>query len=83
MASTRIEEATEDGGEFEISWSEIFWVIAALALTFQIWPMFYFKSADVIYDALDLTQWGWRSYLVANVATFVALAVVRFRQSCA
>ncbi|HEX4144295.1 MAG TPA: hypothetical protein VHY91_12365 [Pirellulales bacterium] len=80
---SHVEEVDEELGEsaFEISWLEILLVVAGLALTFQIWPNFYFKSADVIYDSLDLTTWGWRSYAVANVVAFIALAAIRLRQN--
>ena len=77
---SRVEEF-EDDQRVEISWLEIFLVVAVLSLTFQLWPNFYFKSADVIYDTLDFTRWGWRSYLTANVIVFFGLAVVRLRQN--
>ena len=70
-----------DDERLEISWLEIVLVIAALSLTFQLWPAFYFKTADIIYDTLDFRQWTWRTYLVVNVLAFVALAVIRVRQN--
>jgi hypothetical protein len=76
-------DGIDDGDEraIEISWSGICLVIAALSLTFQLWPTFYFKSADIVYDSLDLTKWGWRSYAVINTLAFIALAVLRVRQN--
>ncbi len=82
MSTTQFLDATDENceREIEIFWIESVFVIAALALTFQIWPTFYFKSADLIYDSLDLTRWGWQSHLAANVTALTALAVIRIRQ---
>jgi len=73
-------EEIEDDGAIEISWLEIFLALAGLTLAFQLWPNVFFKTGDLVYDTLDLTRWGWRSYLVANVLAFVALATIRLRQ---
>jgi hypothetical protein len=74
-------EQMNDEPVFEISWLEICLVMAGLSLTFQIWPKVFFKTADIIYDSLDLTTWGWKGYAMVNVLAFIALAVIRFRQN--
>jgi hypothetical protein len=74
-------EQMNDEPTLEISWMEIFLFMAGLSLIFQIWPKLFFKTADIIYDSLDLTTWGWKSYAMVNVLAFIALAVIRIRQN--
>jgi glucose-6-phosphate-specific signal transduction histidine kinase len=86
-------EEIEDKAAVEIGWLEIFLVVAGLLLVLQVWPNFYvvparaifagicfvFAKTCVILAPLDVRQWGWRSYAVANLIAFIALAIARFR----